>query len=294
MIKFGVAGNSLSFYNEGHKHTYEAAEWCKLRGIDIFEYSFGKGVRMTDDTAINIGKAFKNAGVELSIHAPYYINFANNDPDKIANSIRYVMQCLRVLDLFSNGDRIVLHPATQGKMIRSEAVGLAEKNLGLLAEAITENGYSDKKICLETMGKIMQIGDEKEICKLCNIAPFFYPCIDFGHLNARTCGGIKTENDYEEIVCYLRDRLPYEKLNEMHVHFSKIMYGKSGEIKHLTFEDSVYGPEFEPLAEVLIKYGLSPVIICESDGMQAEDAVKMKNIYNSYINHVNPETNGNF
>lgn len=280
MIKFGVAGNSVSFYNEGYKHTHEAAKWCKNRGIEVFEYSFGKGVRMIEDTAVNIGRAFKNAEVELSIHAPYYINFANTDPAKIANSIHYVMQCLRIQDLFSNGDRIVIHPATQGKLQRSEAVSLAKSNLRLLADSIIENGYSDKKICLETMGKIMQIGDEREICELCDIAPFFYPCIDFGHLNARTCGGIKTKTDYEEIICYLKDNLPYEKLEKMHVHFSKIMYGKCGEIKHLTFEDEVYGPEFEPLAEVLIKYGLSPVVICESDGTQAEDAIKMKNIYN--------------
>ncbi|MBO4539152.1 MAG: hypothetical protein J5781_02665 [Clostridia bacterium] len=61
------------------------------------------------------------------------------------------------------------------------------------------------------------------------------------------------------------------------------MYGSKGEIKHLTFEDTVYGPEFEPLCEAILKLGLEPYIICESDGTQAEDTVTMKNIYLSRI-----------
>ena len=52
-----------------------------------------------------------------------------------------------------------------------------------------------------------------------------------------------------------------------------------GEIKHLTFEDRVYGPEFEPLARVLCDLKLEPYIVSESDGTQAEDAAEMKRVY---------------
>ena len=95
MVKFGVAGNSESFYNEGYKHTEEAAKWCYNRGIDVFEYSFGKGVRMTKEKAEKIGAAFTQYGLEMTAHAPYYINFANPDPEKIHNSIGYVLQTQR-------------------------------------------------------------------------------------------------------------------------------------------------------------------------------------------------------
>ena len=278
MIKFGVAGNSNSFYNEGYKHTYQAAEWCKNRGIDAFEYSFGKGVKMTESTAITIGKAFKEQGVELSIHAPYYINFANPDPLMIEKSIGYVLASLEILKLFG-GDRVVFHPATKGKVTREEAVATANANIEKLACAIEEAGFSDKKICIETMGKLAQIGTIEEVVQFCNVAPFFYPCVDFGHLNARTLGTLKSEDDYEKLIVYMLENLPEHKVKYMHSHFSKIMYGPSGEIKHLTFEDDVYGPEFAPLSKVLRKYELEPVIICESDGTQAEDAIQMKNIY---------------
>ena len=68
-------------------------------------------------------------------------------------------------------------------------------------------------------------------------------------------------------------------MKHFHVHFSKIMYGAKGEIKHLTFEDEVYGPEFEPLARVLCDLKLEPYIVSESDGTQAEDAAEMKRVY---------------
>ena len=49
--------------------------------------------------------------------------------------------------------------------------------------------------------------------------------------------------------------------------------------RSLTFEDTVYGPEFEPLAEVLRELKLEPYIVSESAGTQAEDAAEMKRIY---------------
>ena len=74
--------------------------------------------------------------------------------------------------------------------------------------------------------------------------------------------------------------LGFERVKHFHVHFSKIQYSAKGEVKHLTFSDEVYGPEFEPLAIALKTLGLKPYIVSESDGTQAEDAKVMKDIYN--------------
>ena len=109
----------------------------------------------------------------------------------------------------------------------------------------------------------------------------FLPAIDFGHLNAREQGSLKTVEDYKLRLQYMIDELGYDRVKHFHVHFSKIMYGGKGEIKHLTFSDKVYGPEFEPLAVALKELNLEPYIVSESDGTQAEDAAKMKEIYNS-------------
>ena len=66
-----------------------------------------------------------------------------------------------------------------------------------------------------------------------------------------------------------------------HIQFSKIEYGAKGEIKHLTYEDNVYGPDFAPLAKVLKDYNLDCVVICESKEYMARDAKILKDIYES-------------
>ncbi|MFW5780602.1 MAG: TIM barrel protein [Bacillota bacterium] len=278
MIKFGVSGNSNSFFEEGFTTTKEAAKWCSRRGLDLFEYSFGRGINIRDETAEDIGNEFALYNIEMSVHAPYYINFASIDPEKIKKSIMYVTKSLEKAQ-FMKATRVVIHTGSQGKLERDEAVKITKENLRHLMEIIAEKGLDNFILCPETMGKLGQIGTIEEIIDFCNMADYFYPCVDFGHINAREQGILKLKRDYQEIINRLFDNLPSPKVKYMHIHFSKIEYGLKGEIRHLTFEDKKYGPEFEPLAEVLYKNTMQPHILSESNGTQAEDASQMKNIY---------------
>ena len=92
MIKFGPSGNSIAFSEAGNSKSEESAVWVKNLGLHCFEYSFGRGVNMSDERAISIGKAFLDAGVEISVHAPYYINFANPEEENAVKSYNYVIQ----------------------------------------------------------------------------------------------------------------------------------------------------------------------------------------------------------
>ena len=278
MIKFGPSGTSESFYAQGLSHTEQSAEFVKDLGLDCFEYSFGRGVRMTDAKALSIGKAFREQGVEVSVHAPYYINFANPAEENAEKSYNYVLESARVLKLMG-GKRCVFHSATQGKMQRDEAVSLTEERLKILRDKIYEAGLQDVYYCPETMGKIAQIGTLEEIVRFCKIDEIYLPAVDFGHLNAREQGSLRTQEDYEKRLSYMIDQLGYERVKHFHVHFSKIQYSDKGEVRHLTFEDEVYGPDFEPLAAALKKLKLEPYIVSESAGTQAEDALAMKRMY---------------
>ena len=84
---------------------------------------------------------------------------------------------------------------------------------------------------------------------------------------------------FEQAVELMFEKLGEWRTKNVHIHFSKIEFSGKGEVKHLTFEDDVYGPEFKPLAQVLKERGYTPVIICESKEVMAQDALKMKNIY---------------
>ena len=278
MIKFGPSGNSERFYAKGLSHTEDAAKFVRDMGLDCFEYSFGRGVRMSEGKAISIGEAFSEQNIEISVHAPYYIHFANPSDESAQNSYNYVLDSGRALKLMG-GKRCVFHSATQGKAEREDALRLTEERMKTLRDYIYLNGLNDLYFCPETMGKIAQIGTLEEIVRLCKIDTVFLPAIDFGHINAREQGSLNSVSDYKSRLEYMIGELGYERVKHFHVHFSKIQYGAKGEIRHLTFEDEIYGPSFEPLAIALKDLKLEPYIVSESAGTQAEDALEMKRIY---------------
>ncbi len=280
MIKFGPSGNSQSFYGMGYKHTTQAPEYLNKFNLDCFEYSFGRGITMSEDKAVEIGQSFAQGGKEISVHAPYFINFANPADEAAQKSYNYVLTSAKYLELLG-GKRLVFHPAAQGKATREDAVKLTCERLKVLRDYVYLNGFEDLYFCPETMGKLAQIGTLEEVVEFCKIDKIYLPAIDFGHINAREQGSLKTVEDYQLRLEYMVDQLGYERVKHFHVHFSKIMYSAKGEVKHLTFSDNVFGPEFEPLAVALKQLKLEPYIVSESDGTQAEDAAKMKEIYNS-------------
>lgn len=279
---FGPAGNGDMFYGEGFKSTFQMPAWLKEKGLDAYEYQCGNGVRIGAETAEKIKIAARENDIAMSLHSPYYINLATCEEEKRIKSVDYIMQSAAAAKMLG-ADRIVVHSGALAKLTRREALENAKITLTLAQKALDEGGFSDIRLCIETMGKINQLGDLDEVIELCLSDERFLPTIDFGHLNARWHGGIKTEEDYARIIDALENGIGHERTEVFHAHFSKIEYTKGGEKKHLTFEDSVYGPEFEPLAKLLAKRKLSPHIICESAGTQAEDALAMKQMYNAYM-----------
>ena len=276
--KFGPAGNSESFKTMGYKHSLQVPEYIVKKGLDAFEYQCGRGVNIGEEKARDLGKIASERRVSLSLHAPYYISMSSVEEEKRLNSIRYILDSARAVN-FMGGTRIVVHTGSCSKISREEALSLAIDTMKLAIKTLDDEGLSGVRICPETMGKINQLGTLEEVIALCKLDERLLPCIDFGHLNARTLGGSNSKEAYEKILDTIENELGQARLKEFHSHFSKIEYSQGGEKKHLTFEDRVYGPDFEPLMELIYKKNLSPTFICESAGTQAEDAKQMKDYY---------------
>lgn len=278
--KFGPAGNSDSFFEKGYKHALEVPAYLTEMGLDAFEYQCGRGVNIGAEKALQFGRAAKAAGITLSLHAPYYISMSSTDEEKRLNSVNYILSSARAADAMG-ADRIIVHTGSCGKISREDALALACDTMRLSLDALGREGLSHVHICPETMGKVNQLGTLGEVIALCEIDERLIPCIDFGHLNARDSGYFKTFADYESVFTAIRDKLGEDRLKNFHSHFSKIEYTTGGEKRHLTFADTVYGPDFEPVMELTQKYGCNTRFICESDGTQAEDAKRMKDYYES-------------
>lgn len=278
MVWFGPAGNSESFETMGYKKMEQVPEYLEKMGLSAYEYQCGRGVRLRQDAAEKLRVLFAEKKIRVSLHAPYYISLSSAEEEKRDKSVEYILQSAQAVD-WLGGDRIVVHSGSCAKMTREEATALAKDTLRKAVRALDENGLSHIHICPETMGKINQLGSLDEVMELCSVDERFIPCIDFGHLNARTLGGLMTDEAIRQVFDTMENRLGVQRMRSFHSHFSKIQYTTGGEKCHLTFADEQYGPNFEPVAQLIVEKGCEPVFICESAGTQAEDAAAMRDIY---------------
>ncbi len=278
MVKFGTAGNPEIFYDQGGKSSLEMPKWLKNIGLDAYEYQCGRGVRISDEAAQMLGEKAQENDIALSVHAPYFTNISSVEPEKIDNTIGYILQAANAAH-HMKAKRLVVHMGAAKDITRRYAMEISKATIERALAELENAGLGDVTVCLETMGKINQMGTIEEVMELCCMDERLLPTVDFGHINARMQGALKTEEDFDRIIKYMEKKIGRERTNKFHAHFSKIEFTRAGEKKHLTFENTEYGPDFVPLARVLAKRGISPVIICESAGTQSEDALAMKKIY---------------
>ena len=278
---FGPAGNAESF---PYKSSVDAPRWLGELGLDCYEYQCGKGVRVKEDTAVALGRQAQEHGVALSLHAPYFINLANPDPESQEKTIGYITSSCLVADQMG-ATRVVIHSGALMKRTREEAMNIALPFLRRIVAVCQDQGFGHITLCPETMGKINQLGDLDEVLRLCQVHESLIPCVDFGHLYARSLGKDEGAEAVERMLSRMESELGTDRASRFHSHFSHIEFTPNGGEKcHRTFDDDGgYGPAWEPLAQAVAERGWSPTFICESAGTQAEDALTMKRIYQSYL-----------
>lgn len=276
-IKFGPAGNAQSFAEAGFKATVDAPRWLHEMGLNAYEYQCGRGVNIGEETARKIAAQAALHDIAMSLHAPYYINLSNRDEERVQKNIGYVLASCQAAT-WLGADRIVVHTGGVGKQSRTKAFENTKENVRDILNAVEQAGYTTT-ICLETMGKQSVIGSAEEIFELVALDDRLLPCIDFGHLNARTCGKCSTEEEFAQVLDLMENTIGTERARVFHSHFSHIEYGPKGEVRHLTFADEQYGPDFAPLAKLIAQRSWTPRFICESAGTQAEDAKQMMDMY---------------
>ena len=279
-IRFGTAGISDSFDAMGFKNSLDIPAYIERFQLHAFEYQCGRGVRLGLDKAAEMARRAEKPDILFSVHAPYFISMSSMVEETRLKSIDYILQSCRLVRALG-GRRVIFHSGSCGKQSRKEALEKALDTMQRMVKAVDEEGFDDITLCPETMGKIGQLGTLDEVLALCGVDKRITPCIDFGHLNARTLGGIQTKQDYADILDRMQQVLQDDRARNFHVHFSRIEWSKGGEKRHWTFADTQFGPEYPPLIQLLKERQLSPVIICESAGTQAEDALSMQEYYQS-------------
>ncbi|RJQ30060.1 MAG: endonuclease IV [Peptococcaceae bacterium] len=278
-IRFGPAGAPESFYAEGYKSSLDMPAWLKIKGLDAFEYQCSRGVNIGEEAAKRLGALARENNILLSIHAPYYINLSTVDPMIRTKTKMHLIKSLRAAR-WMGATTVVFHPGSASGGDRQKMLGNAKRLLQEILNEVEEEGLADIMLAPETMGKKNQLGSLEEVLALCELSTYIIPALDFGHLHAVTGGSIIDKASFAAVLDFIEARLGREMLQKIHIHFSPVEFTKAGgEKKHRTLADGQFGPDFKPLAELLVERNLTPVIICESNGKQAEDALVYRSIY---------------
>ena len=276
--RFGTAGNPDRFSREGGRRSVDMPLWLREKGLDAYEYQCGKGVNIGESTARRIGEKAREAGILLSLHAPYFVNPANPDPESREKTSGYILAAFQAAR-WMGASRVVVHTGALQKRTRAEALKTAREVFSMLRRRCDDHGYQDILLCPETMGKIGQLGDLDEVLEICTAADGLLPCVDFGHLYARSLGALDGEEAVESMLNRMVRVLGEETASRFHSHFSKIAFTRGGEARHLIFDQEEFGPDPLPLCRSVARRGWSPIIICESAGTQDLDALTMKALY---------------
>ena len=274
--KFGPAGNPDNF---PYKSSTDMPGWLREIGLDCYEYQCGKGVNVGEATARKIGEKAVEAGISLSLHAPYFINLANPDPEALRKTTGYILDSCRAAD-WMGATRIVIHTGALMKRTRREALDIAIASMAEILKTWEGEGFSHIALCPETMGKIGQLGDLGEVMELCQLDERLIPCVDFGHLYARTLGELTGPEACKAMLDEMEKALGPDRVKTFHSHFSQIEFTPNGGEKcHRTFEDNGgFGPDPAPLMAEIARRGWSPTFICESAGTQTDDSLTMKRL----------------
>lgn len=278
---FGPGGNSIDF---PYKSSLDAPGWLASLGLDLYEYECGRGVNISEESARELGNRARQAGIGLTLHAPYFVSLANPDPESLKKTVGYVLSACRAAD-WMGATRVVVHSGSLMKRTRREAQDISLRSMTEVIRVCDGEGYGHITLCPETMGKINQLGDLDEVLEMCELDGRLLPTVDFGHLYARSLGADEGAEAFVRILDRMKEVLGEERASRFHSHFSRIAFTpKGGEKCHVTFENNQgFGPDPEPLLAEIAKRGWSPTIICESAGTQAQDALTMKRIYREYL-----------
>jgi deoxyribonuclease IV len=243
----------------------------KKVGFSNSEIAFTHSVYMDKEDAIKVGKIAKDKNLDLSIHAPYFVNLNSAEKPKVHASMQRILKCCEI-GHYLGAKSIVFHAGFYGNNyakqspekqaeIREETYQNIKQRIIEMIEKIKEKKWN-VELCPETMGKINVFGSVEEISKLVKETECSF-CIDFAHILARD-----KSVDYKRII----KAFPQKK---WHCHFSGIEYTEKGERNHINLEKKQWKDLFDNLPK-----DKDITIVCESPA-RIEDSIDGLKILNN-------------
>jgi len=230
------------------------------------EVQFVRGLYVMEDEEAAFMKEYAiENDVELHVHAPYYINLANDDErdlsfEKIFNSALIAEKM--------GAKTVVIHPGYYGEKSEKETLDTIVHNLKDFEKLLKKEKIT-VKIGVETMGKQKVFGSIDEIIEVSKKVKNVVPVIDVAHVHARCNGCLKSVEDFQELF----DKLAVLNLKHYLIHVTGVLYENGNEQYHLPIKKG--DMPFSPLVDVIIDNDYNITMISESPLLE-HDAVYMR------------------
>jgi len=269
-LLFGTAGVPLSTSDSS---TFQAIDQVAQLGLDCLEVEFVQGIKMGLETASKIRRQALSKKIELSVHAPYFINLNSDDRGKRLQSQERLASSARLAATL--GARcVVFHAGYYGKDAPEAVFAEVKRELAQVVSLIRSEKLP-VTMRIETMGKKAQFGTFEEVLFLCREIEGLEPCLDFSHIHARE-GKINSYPEFSRVLEKVGKKLGRSSLKDVHIHISGSHYNATGELKHLDLEESDFC--FDDWIQALKDYEVEGMVICESPNLET-DALMLKNLY---------------
>jgi len=164
-----------------------------------------------------------------------------------------------------------MHAAVSRENDRKGCTAQVVKGVSNCQDRMRAEGINDVLLGLETGGKKVAWGTLEEVSAVMDQVDGVVPVIDFGHLHARSGGGMRTQDDFQRVLD------DFQRIYEgtLHCHFSCIEFTDAGERRHLPLDRKQ--PDFALLADCL-NYGKLDVTIISETPEPEEGAKEMQKI----------------
>ncbi len=273
-FRFGTVGAPASTPSDREGRSVGAVKYLANIGLCAYELAWVQSVRVTEATCAAIREAARDADVQLSVHAPYFINLNASD-DEWPKSRKRLMDAAHYGNLAGATD-IVFHPGSYFGRPAPEVLRAAIPRLKGCVDELRQSA-NPVRLRPEVMGKAAMLGSLEDLLTMAREVEGVEPCLDFAHLHARAGdGSMNAYEDWKALLLRYRRALGAKSLQRLHCHLSGIEYSSRGERRHLMLPESDF--DLNGLMRALAELKCGGRIVCESPVMD-EDARLIQNAW---------------